>query len=98
MGGGYRTRIDPGRVRPGTTAPGVAVGTPLTSHPPSGAPMGGGRGEEADDDTADDDGNDEEEGRVPTACGHVAGLAAPMSPKRTGQKKRQLQRDLRWSN
>ena len=41
-GGGYRTRIGPDRVRPGTTAPGGAMGTPLTSRPPSGAPMGGG--------------------------------------------------------
>ena len=44
VGGGYCTRIDPDRVRPGTTAPGGAMGTPLTSRPPSGAPMGGGRG------------------------------------------------------
>ena len=41
-GGGYRTSIGPDRVRPGTTAPGGAMGTPLTSRPPSGAPMSGG--------------------------------------------------------
>ena len=34
----------PGRVRPGTTAPGRGTGTPSTSRPPSGAPTGVDRG------------------------------------------------------
>ena len=34
-GGGYSTRIDPDRVRPGTAAPGGAMGTPFQDVPPA---------------------------------------------------------------